>query len=82
MTKLPKSANINDWMQFLIGTTTTKNSKGLLINKITELRAYWTAIILSLCFKPVGRASDVKMTMVEAITQFIRMLKGSTWWNT
>jgi hypothetical protein len=67
--KVPKSANTNDWMQFLTGSVTTKNSKGLLINKITNLRACWTAIIIYLCFTPAGRASDIKMTMVEAIAQ-------------
>jgi hypothetical protein len=79
--KVPKSANTNDWMQFLTGSTMTKNSKGLLINKITDLRARWTAIIISLCFTPAGRASDVKMTMVESIAQVIRMRKVQ-WGNT
>jgi hypothetical protein len=35
--KVPKTTNANDWMQFLTGMTTTKNSKGLLINKILDM---------------------------------------------
>jgi hypothetical protein len=67
--KVLKSANTNKWMQFLIGSETTKHSKGLLINKITDFRARWTVIIISLCFTPAGQESYVKMEMVKAITQ-------------
>jgi hypothetical protein len=70
--KVPKNSNANAWMQILTGSTTTKNSKGLLINKIPDLCARWTAIIVSLFFTPAGRASDVKMTMVESIDQIFK----------
>jgi len=54
MVNVPKTTNVNDWMQFLTCTTMTKNSKGLIINKIPNLHARWTAIIISLCFTPIG----------------------------
>jgi hypothetical protein len=66
-------------MQFLTGSTTTKNSKGFLINKITDLKARWTAIIVSLCFTPTGRASDVKMMMVESIGQVYKNVERFNW---
>jgi hypothetical protein len=76
---VPKTSNANDWMQFLTGSTTTKNSKGLLIKKITNLRARWTSIIVSLCFTPVGQVSDVKMTMIESIGQVFQKVKNFNW---
>jgi hypothetical protein len=56
-TKVPKTLNSNDYIQFLIGGTSMKNSKGLLINKVTELREKWTHIIVYLFFTTIGRAS-------------------------
>jgi len=62
-----------------MGLAMAKNSKGLLINKIIDLRAHSASIIISLCFKPVGRASDVKKTMVEEITQVYKNMERFNW---
>jgi len=77
--KVPKSTNTNNWMQFLTGLATAKKSKELMINKITDLRACWTAIIISLCFTPIVWASDVNMKMVEAITQVYQNAERFNW---
>jgi hypothetical protein len=37
--KVPKSANTNNWMQFLTRSATAKKYNGLLINKITDPKA-------------------------------------------
>jgi hypothetical protein len=77
--KVLKTSNANAWMQILTRSTTTKNSKGLLINKILDLHARWTAIIVSLFFTPVGQAFDVKMTMVESIGQIFKKAEIFNW---
>jgi hypothetical protein len=71
-TLVPKTLNSNDWIQFLTGGTSTKNSKGLLINRVIELKEKWTCIIVSLCFTVAGQASDVKLTMLEPISQILQ----------
>jgi hypothetical protein len=78
--KVPKSTNSNDWMQFLTGSTTTKNSKGLLINKITDPKARWDCHhnLFVLHTSRTG-ASDVNMTMVEAIAQVYQNSERFNW---
>jgi hypothetical protein len=70
-TPVPKTLNSNDWIQAFTGGTSTKNSKGLLINRVTNLKVKWTCVIVSLCFTAVGQASYVKLTMLEPIGQIL-----------
>jgi hypothetical protein len=49
------------------------NLKGFLINKVMNLRAKWICIIVSICLKTVGRASNVKLTMLDPIGQIFHM---------
>jgi hypothetical protein len=71
-TLVPKTLNTNDWLQILTGRTSTKNSKGMLINRVVEPHAKWTCIIVSLFFTVVGQDSYVKLTMLEPIGQIIQ----------
>jgi hypothetical protein len=69
---VPKTLNYNNLIQFLIGGTSEKNSKGFLINRVIELKAKWTCVIVSLCFTATGWVSDVKLTMLEPISEILQ----------
>jgi hypothetical protein len=71
-TLVPKTLNSNDWMFVLTGGTSAKNSKVLLINRVTDPRAKWACIIISLFLIIVGRASNVKLTMFDPIDQILQ----------
>jgi hypothetical protein len=61
-TPVPKTLNPNEWIHALTRGTSSKNLKGLLINKVTNLYAKWTCIIVSLFLTAMGRASDVNLS--------------------
>ena len=54
-------------LEELIGSRTSKNSKGVMIHHISNLTIKWTTIIVSICLMNFGRPSNMKREMLEAI---------------
>jgi hypothetical protein len=80
-TIVPKTLNSNDWIQFLTGGTSTNNSKGLLINKVTELKGKMDLHYHISMLHVAGQASNIKFTMLEPIGQILQVgtnLTGKT----
>ena len=51
----------------LTGLSTRKISKGLIISKVQCKNYKWVSFIISLCLISLGRASDLRLYMLEVV---------------
>lgn len=66
--KLPQIVNINKWIHEFTRGLTIKNSL-----------VKWDCIIITLYLTPIGRASNVKLTMLESIGEIMKSGKTYNW---
>jgi len=76
---VPTTTDVNKWLKKFSSRALGKNSCGLVIRQVQDRLVRWACTIVSLYLATADRASDVTLTMLEAIGEITKFGKEYNW---